>query len=157
MLQPCATPCSTLKEANVYSSNNTALLEASSILTCHNFPLTPIFTHNPFRHTVYHKLSVHLERKHTSVYIPSIYPAQTNILSIQLLFILNLHFSISRTAATPSAQSNTEHPDRTLLNTYTTLLSWYGVQEIYCASVCNTTNVLESEAFFLWLPTNFSL
>ena len=43
--------------------------------------------------------------------------------------------------------------------TYTTLLNWHGVQEIYCASVSNiasavagTKNVLGSEAFILWLP-----
>ena len=55
--------------------------------------------------------------------------------------------------------SNTDHPDRAVWNTYTTLLSWHGVQEIYCASISNigsvvagTTNVLGSEAFILWLP-----
>ena len=58
-----------------------------------------------------------------------------------------------------ATRSNTDHPDRAFLNTYTTLLSWHGVQEIYCASISNiasavagTTNVFGSEAFILWLP-----
>ena len=58
-----------------------------------------------------------------------------------------------------ATRSNTAHPDRAPWCTCTTLLTWHGVQEIYCASVSNiasavagTTNVLGSEAFILWLP-----
>ena len=58
-----------------------------------------------------------------------------------------------------ATRSNTDHPDRALWCTCTTLLTWHGVQEIYCASVSNiasavagTTDLLGSEAFILWLP-----
>ena len=58
-----------------------------------------------------------------------------------------------------ATRSNTAHPDRAPWCTCTTLLTWHGVQEIYCASVSNigsavagTMNVLGSEAFILWLP-----
>ena len=41
-----------------------------------------------------------------------------------------------------ATRSYTDHPDRTLWNTYTTLLSWHSVQEIYCASVSNIASAV---------------